>query len=144
MILLAMAAAWHDMRRGIIPNRLLLPGMMAGVLLRTVMDILSNTPEDIPVMVLEVTILFFCLWPVYTTGSLGAGDCKLLLTAGVFLPAGQAVFVVISTFFIAAAEIMLRISADSIKRNRRRIKAVRLAPPFLGAVLACFVRQLLL
>lgn len=101
------------------------------------MDILSETPADLLIMVLEVTVLFFCLWPVYISGGLGAGDCKLLLTAGVFLPVKQAVIVVISTFFIAALEIILLRLVYRIKREKWKTGAIHFAPSFLGAVLLC-------
>ena len=132
LTIVAGAAAWSDLRKKIIPNRLLFPGMAAGLLLRTAMDILEGKPLDILTMAAEITVLFICLWPVYGMGGLGAGDCKLLLLAGVFLPVKQAIFVVVSTFFIAAAGIVL---------SRKR-KTIPLAPAFFAAVLAQGARLL--
>ena len=133
---LAALAAWFDLRKGIIPNRLVFPGMGMGILLRITTDIFGGDPLDIFVMAAEVTILMICLWPVYVMGGLGAGDCKLLLMAGVFLPVKQAIFVITGTFFIAAAEIILLKLLRKIRRQGKEVRAVPFAPAFLLAVLA--------
>lgn len=125
MLAVAMAAAWCDLKRRIIPNSLVFSGMALGVVLRVVTDILDGDPSDIFVMAAEVIVLFICLWPFYATGGLGAGDCKLLLLAGVFLPAEQAIFVVAGTFFIAALGIVVF----------REKKSLPLAPAFFAVVL---------
>lgn len=130
--MLAAAAAWFDLRKNIIPNRLVFPGMGIGIFLRAAVGILGGDPSDMPEMAAEIFVLFICLWPFYLMGGLGAGDCKLLLLAGVFLPVKQAIFVVVSTFFIAAAGIVL---------SRKR-KTIPLAPAFFAAVLAQGVRLL--
>lgn len=132
MTMLATAAAWFDLRKNIIPNRLVFPGMGIGIFLRAAVGILGGDPSDMPEMAAEIFVLFICLWPFYLMGGLGAGDCKLLLLAGVFLPVKQAIFVVVSTFFIAAAGIVL---------SRKR-KTIPLAPAFFAAVLAQGVRLL--
>lgn len=132
MTMLAAAAAWFDLRKNIIPNRLVFPGMGIGIFLRAAVGILGGDPSDMPEMAAEIFVLFICLWPFYLMGGLGAGDCKLLLLAGVFLPVKQAIFVVVSTFFIAAAGIVL---------SRKR-KTIPLAPAFFAAVLAQGVRLL--
>ena len=136
LIILAAAASWFDMRRDMIPNRLLIPGLGAGVILRMTIDILEKRPRDILIMAAEVIVLFICLWPVYSTGGLGAGDCKLLLLAGVFLPVKQAIMVIISTFFIAAIEIVLLWLISRFGKRKQKIEAIHFAPAFLGAVLA--------
>lgn len=141
LILLSAGASWFDMRRDIIPNRLVFFGMGLGAVFRITMDILAKTPLDILIMALFVIVLFFCLWPVFVMGGLGAGDCKLLLMAGVFLPVKQAVFVIVSTFFIAAAEGMLLILAYSIREKKRKITAIHFAPSFVLAVLLCQYRS---
>ena len=132
---LAALASWFDLRRGIIPNRLLFPVIGVGLLLRITTDILNRDPLDIFTMMTEVILLFICLWHVYTTGGLGAGDCKLLLSAGVFLPAKQAVFVIVSSFFIAAAEIILFKMFCGIRKENKKIKVIHFAPAFFIAVL---------
>lgn len=133
--ILAAMAAWFDLQKNRIPNRLLFPGMGIGILLRTTMDILDGNPLDIFTMTAEVIVLFICLWPVYATGGLGAGDCKLLLLAGVFLPVKQAAFVVVGTFLAAAIEIVLLKLICKVKKEKKKIRAVRLAPAFFIAVL---------
>lgn len=87
-------------------------------------------------MAAEVIVLFICLWPVYATGGLGAGDCKLLLLAGVFLPVKQAVYVVINTFFAASVGIILLVLFCSVSGKKSELKSIRFAPAFLIAVLS--------
>lgn len=135
LTIVAGAAAWSDLKKKIIPNRLLFPGMAAGLLLRTAMDILEGKPLDILTMAAEITVLFICLWPVYGMGGLGAGDCKLLLLAGVFLPVKQAIFVIAGTFFTAAAGIMVLTLFYYVKRKKRKVKRIPFAPAFFIAVL---------
>lgn len=137
LALFAAAASWFDMRKGIIPNRLAFSGLGIGMVLRVTMDILDKTQWDILFMALEVIILFFCLWHVFAIGGLGAGDCKLLLLAGVFLPVKQAILVIASTFFIAAIEIMLLWVLYKIKKEKKSLTAIHFAPSFLAAVLFC-------
>ncbi len=137
LILFAAAASWFDMRKSIIPNRLVFSGMGIGMMLRITMDIFDKTQWDILFMALEIGILFFCLWHVYAIGGLGAGDCKLFLLAGVFLPVKQAVFVIISTFFAAAIEIIVLWLIYKIRKERRNIAAIHFAPSFLVATLFC-------
>lgn len=135
MIILAMTAALCDLRKNVIPNRVLIPGMGIGIMLRISAAVAGKNLPDIFVMAAEVIVLFICLWPIYTMGGLGAGDCKLFLTAGVFLPVKQAVFVVIGTFFIAAAEIVLLTLFYKIKKRKEKIRIIRLAPAFFAALL---------
>lgn len=140
LLCVAMPAAWSDMRKGIIPNRLVFCGMGAGVMLRAAIDIFGKTPSDILIMVSEVILLFFCLWPIYRMGGLGAGDCKLLLLTGICLPVKQAILVIISTFFIAAAFIILLWLIQRIRKKKNKITAIHFAPHFLMAILICRFR----
>ena len=126
---------WFDMRKDIVPNRLIFPGAGIGAIFRIVWDIRMGRPFHILIMVLEVIILFFCLWPVFAMGGLGAGDCKLLLMAGIFLPVKQAILVIISTFFIAAAQSILLVLLYRIKKEKRKVTSIHFTPSFLLAVL---------
>lgn len=135
MTILSITAAWFDVRKGIIPNALVFSGMGVGVILRTAADINNGNYGDIFVMAAEVIVLFVCLWPFYGMGGLGAGDCKLLLVTGVFLPVKQAIFVITGTFFIAAAEIMLLKLIGKMRKQREEVKSIPFAPAFLLAVL---------
>ena len=133
---LAVTAAWFDLRKNIIPNKLVFLGIGIGIVLRAAAAVLRREPPDILIMVLEVIVLFICLWPVYGMGGLGAGDCKLLLMAGVFLSVKQVVFVIAMTFFIAAVQIALLVLFYRVKKEKKKIKTIRLAPAFLIAVLS--------
>lgn len=135
MTILAALAAWFDLRKGIISNRLIFPGLGMGILLRITTDIWGGDPLDVFVMAAEVVTLFICLWPVYVMGGLGAGDCKLLLIAGVFLPVKQAVFVIVSSFFAAAVWIVLWKLVCSMTK-KKKISKIHFAPAFFMAVLS--------
>lgn len=135
LTILAITAAWFDLRKNIIPNRLLFSGMGIGILLRVTADIISSNYSDILIMASAVIILFICLWPFYVTGGLGAGDCKLFLMTGVFLPVKQTIFIVAGTFFIAAAWIVLLTVFYKMKKEKKKIKVVRLALAFLITML---------
>lgn len=137
MLWVAMLASWSDLRKDIIPNRLVFSGMGIGIILRIAMDIFHKTFSDILVMIPEVTILFLCVWLVYRMGGLGAGDCKLLLLTGVCLPVKHTILVIISTFFIAATEIMLLWIIQKIKKEKKKMTVIHFAPPYLLAVLIC-------
>lgn len=139
LTILAVSAAWSDLQKSVIPNRLVFPGIGIGILFRVAADILYREPLDILAMAAEVIILFICLWPAYAAGGLGAGDCKLFLMAGAFLPVKQAVFVVTATFFIAAMQIVLLALFYKIKKKKKKIRTIRLAPAFLLAVLSGWV-----
>ena len=143
LALLAGAAAWDDMRKDIIPNQLMIFGAGLGVVLRIAVSISERAPLHILMMVPEVILLFICLCPFYRMGGLGAGDCKLLLMAGVFLPAKQALFVVVGTFFAAAAEILVLELVRGIMRKKKRIKTIHFAPAFLMAVFICLIETLI-
>ena len=135
LTILAIMAAWFDLRKNIIPNRLLFSGIGIGILLRVTADIFSSNYSDILIMAAAVIILFICLWPFYVTGGLGAGDCKLFLMTGVFLPVKQTIFIVAGTFSIAAAWIVLLTVFYRMKKEKKKIKVVRLALAFLITML---------
>ncbi len=129
------AAAWHDLHRDKIPNHLILCGMVLGIILRIAKDILLKDLWDIPTLVLEFLSLFFCLWPVYQTGGLGAGDCKLLLVAGIFLPVKQALFVIIVSFIIAAAGGILQLAIKKALKKKVVTGKIHFSVPLLLAML---------
>lgn len=124
-------AAWFDLRTDKIPNRLILWGMISGGLIRILYDVfVKKTPQDIMILIFEVTFLFFCLWPIYQMGGLGAGDSKLLLMTGVFLPVKQALFMIATAFFLAAAAGILKLLADGTHTGKRKI---HFTPPLLAS-----------
>ncbi len=129
------AAAWHDLHRDKIPNYLILYGMVMGIILRAAKDILLRDLWDIPTLILEFLLLFFCLWPVYQIGGLGAGDCKLLLVAGIFLPVKQALFVIIVSFFIAAAGGILQLVIKKVIKKKAVTGKIHFSVPLLLAML---------
>lgn len=134
-----MAAAWFDLRGDKIPNRLVLCGMASGILLRITGDLLLDNLWDIPVLVPEFLLLFFCLWPIYQVGGLGAGDCKLLLIAGIFLPVKQAFFIFIASLFIAAIGGVLLLLTGKLLKKKQGMTKIHFSIPVLGALLLSWV-----
>lgn len=79
------AALMHDLQTDKIPNGLILSGLSAGILYTG----LFHGMHSLLLLIPGGILLFFCLWPLYRFYALGAGDCKLLLMAGTFLPVRQ-------------------------------------------------------
>ncbi len=134
-----MAAVWFDLHGDKIPNCLVLCGMASGVLLRTAGGFLSDNLWDIPVLIPEFLLLFFCLWPIYQVGGLGAGDCKLLLMAGIFLPVKQAFFIFTASLFIAAMGGVLLLLTGKLLKKKRGMTRIHFSIPVLGALLLSWV-----
>ncbi len=132
-MLFTAVAAWYDLRGDRIPNRLILYGMAFGGILRTADSIFQKAPEHIFILLIEVIILFICLWPVYQTGGLGAGDVKLLLTIGIFLPVRQALFIIILSFLITAAAGGVWILADAVRKQKKKRRRIHFTLPVLSA-----------
>lgn len=127
-------AAGYDLHSDKIPNRLILYGMVWGSLIRLTADIFSKNTGDIPVLILELFLLFLCLWPVYQAGGLGAGDCKLLLMTGVFLPVKQVLFVLICSLFFAAGGGVLKMLWEKRVKRKQAAGKVHFSIPLLAAV----------
>src|SRR5687768_7509464 len=87
LLLLLLAAAWHDVRSRRIPNVLVFGGAVAGLLLNTV---LSREMGGVgPLGSLSgLGIGLILLLPLYLLRAMGAGDVKLMAMTGTFLGAG--------------------------------------------------------
>ncbi len=126
-----MLAVRSDLRENKIPNRLILWGMIIGIGIRLTESVMRKNLSDMLILIPEVLFLFFCLWPVYQIDGLGAGDVKLLLMTGMFLPVKQALFIIITAFFAAAVLGGFKILTGKAWKRKRKI---RFTPPLLLAV----------
>lgn len=92
------AAVWMDFDVYRISNLLLLPAAVAGV----GCHIYQNGPGGAWEALAGCLIPFILLFPVYRLSMLGAGDIKLLMTAGVFTGFKGSIFSMVTAFFIGA------------------------------------------
>lgn len=102
LFLFAGAATFCDMCTGKIPNRLLISGGIVGIAFGIFHMFYRQDYWYLLPCLLKFFLLFFILWPIYQIGALGAGDCKLLLLIGTFLPMKISVFILISSMTLAA------------------------------------------
>jgi len=86
LLSLLVIAAWHDIRSRRIPNVLVFPGAVAGVLLNTLL------PQQMGGLGIFDSLAglglgFVLLLPPYLLRAMGAGDVKLMAMTGAFLGA---------------------------------------------------------
>lgn len=87
------SAIWHDVRSRKIPNRLIVCGALAGVLLHTLLPAgsgLFNTPPGglgILYSLAGFIVGLLFLLPFYALRALGAGDVKLMAMVGAYIGA---------------------------------------------------------
>jgi prepilin peptidase CpaA len=105
LLLLALLglAVWHDVRARRIPNAIVFPGALAGLLLHALLPAgsgLFGTPMGglgIGAALGGLAIGLAILLPMYAFGLMGAGDAKLLAMVGAFMGAGDIAAVGIAT-----------------------------------------------
>lgn len=78
------AAAWHDVRSRRIPNCLVLPGTVLGLLLNT-LPLPDLAPAGLLMALAGMMLGLALLLPMYALKALGAGDVKLMAMVGAFL-----------------------------------------------------------
>jgi prepilin peptidase CpaA len=106
---LLLAAVWSDVRTRRIPNRLVLLGVVAGLLLNTVLPqgygYLSALPGALGFWkALAGLGLGLCiLLPLYMLRAMGAGDVKLMAMVGAFLGPNAMVGTILLTFIAGGA-----------------------------------------
>lgn len=84
LLLLLSAAAWHDIRNRRIPNALVFPGAIAGVLSNA---LLSQEMGGLGTLdsLTGLGAGFLLLLPLYLLRAMGGGDVKLMAMTGAFL-----------------------------------------------------------
>ena len=81
LVLFAAIAAASDLRSGKVPNALLFPTLLFGILLR----ILAGEASLLPDLALQMLLTVCVLYPFWQAGGLGAGDIKMLAVLSVFM-----------------------------------------------------------
>lgn len=92
ILICAVMCDFHNMK---IPNRLVATGVLLAPIGMGLEIFIENQSVFYLILklilkILEVLLgfafLFLCIWPLYQIRALGAGDCKLILMTGVYLP----------------------------------------------------------
>lgn len=73
--------------------------------------------SGIPFLLLQLIISFLCLWPIYQMQGLGAGDCKVLLVASIFLPTKSIFSFFLTALIIGAMIGLLKYAIPNCKRK---------------------------
>lgn len=140
LLIVAIAAAWHDWFHWRIPNRLLAAGCAAAVMLAA----FSPGGLGIRECILGGLTGFALIWPFYWMGGMAAGDVKLMATLGMFAGTATVFDIALLSFFIGGVwSIVLLINrTDTVTLLYARIRSmswpalhlpVRDAPPRVHA-----------
>ncbi|MBQ3104255.1 MAG: prepilin peptidase [Lachnospiraceae bacterium] len=98
-------AAVKDLTAGKIPNRLILIGMMTGVLVSFLRDGWPTVLLQIPTLLLPLFLLF----PLFSMGVLGAGDIKLFMMIGSFFSFVQLLFCLYFSFLLGGVTALIHL-----------------------------------
>ncbi len=128
LVLLLTAAAMEDLRHDRIPNALILIGMGVSAIYR----IPGEGWAALGLMLLGAVGILICLWPIYALGGLGAGDCKLLIMVGTFVPVHSIVPFIMGSFLIALPCAAL----EHVLPGGNRVGKVHFSVPVLFMALA--------
>ena len=142
-VLVLISAAITDVRKGKIPNILVLFLALFQILFVLFSKYVFNTPSLSGSLVLERIIaaaaVFLLLYPFFKLGGLGAGDVKLL-TLTVLSVKDPLIFLLIVFSVGAFISVIILFSKYDFKNNRRKV--VHMAIPILvgycGTYLPCF------
>lgn len=84
LVLVAVAAAWYDVRERRVPNPLTAGGLLVGLGLGALQG-----PAGLGLALAGAGLAFLVALPVFMAGGLGGGDVKLLAAVGAFLGPAQ-------------------------------------------------------
>ena len=113
MIPLLIRAVYTDVKTGKIENKLILMGLIMGVLLKYVTGGVTGVLEGLK-MAFFITAALFLLFII---GGMGAGDIKLITVLSVIFPE-QCVAVVVAAFIIAGIMVVGRMIHRAIRGKR--------------------------
>jgi prepilin peptidase CpaA len=117
-VLLALSAAWTDLRSRRIPNWLTVPGLLVGVALNCFFGGWSGLKASL----LGALVGLALLLPLVLLRSLGAGDWKLAGALGAFSGPGLLVDLLLGSVFVAGAmALVLVIYKGRLRQTMRNI-----------------------
>lgn len=130
LYVILLISVYTDTTKGIIPNRLILPGCVIGLLISV------HRPERILTAV--VAGLIFYLF--YLTGVIGAGDVKCLFMIGLYLEQDPYMMSILYGFSVAALSSFCILLKDFIFNKSKALEhkhTIHLAGPiFLGVIIS--------
>lgn len=113
LVVFLLLAVWHDVRMHRIPNRLVLIGVVSGLLLNTVLPqgygFISALPGAIGFWkaLAGLGLGFALLLPLYVLRAMGAGDVKLMAMVGAFFGPNAIIGAILVTFIVGGVLTLL-------------------------------------
>lgn len=99
LMLLLVVAAVSDCRSHRIPNRLVLAGLLFGVLYNTAFP--ASPRDNLLFPLAGIGLGLFLFLPFYLLRVMGAGDVKLMAMVGAFLGPGETFYVMLASMVVA-------------------------------------------
>lgn len=130
LIILLLIAAWQDSRHYRIPNALVFPGAIIGVLLHTLL------PQELGGLGILTSLAglgvgLAVLLPLYLLRAMGAGDIKLMAMIGAFVgPASMlsvTLYILLAGGVLAIGVVLLRGKLSRLMDNLKIMLLMRLA-----------------
>lgn len=127
-------AAWCDVGSYRIPNKLILIGILSGLLLRALVDGWGEMLPGIQGLLVGIAVLL----PMYFLRAMGAGDVKLMGMVGVFLGPGHVLGAWLATLLVGGVLALL------LARHYKKLSVMMFSIKefMLGAVYKCAARQM--
>ena len=133
-VMVLISAAITDVRRGKIPNILILILILFQTSFFIISQLVLNKPlysgGAIIDRICAAAVVFLCMYPFFAIGELGAGDVKLLTFT--VLSADNSLYFILAVFVIGAVVSVIKIIFKRPVNNRGR-RVVHMALPILAA-----------
>ena len=137
LTLLLLMASWHDVRTHRIPNKLVLTGMILGVLLNGLMPaglgINSAYAGGLgwSTALKGLGVGLIVMLPFYLLRAMGAGDVKLMAMVGAFVGVQQVLGAIVTTFLVGGVmAICVALKTGTLKNVLQNLRFML----FLGAI----------
>ena len=129
----SIVAAIQDYQTAKIKNYLVGIGMLVAVILFCMLLRDKATVLEITFTILEqlgnIFFLFMILFALYKVRALGAGDCKLLLMIGMYLPIEKSLIILVGSLVLAAFYGSIRNVVRILFLKKPRLTGIRFALP---------------
>src|SRR5580704_14681428 len=130
LLLLVAIAAVYDIRFRRIPNWLVLTGLLAGVVLNTLLLEWSGVRASL----LGISLAFLIYFPLYLLRGMGAGDVKLMAAVGAIAgPLNWLGIMVLTALFGGVAAIVLVTAKGRVHKTFENIRMILLSARHLQA-----------
>lgn len=126
-------AVLTDMTRAKISNRLIIAGLLCGLMFR----VSGEGAAGLLVYLFHISIPVILLYLFFQMRALGAGDIKLFSVTGAFLTTEQLLTVMVTAFFAGAVQGICRLMYERIKKDRKSGQVTKIH--FSAAILAAYL-----